>query len=338
MVISRKIKIIALITFVIFIAFAYFIFTTLKTTQVVQRPLPVPSIPNLVPVNFPITLNVNEQGLKLPTLMPVLEVSNTLPMTQGETTKIANILGFTENPIISNDISEGTTYLWNGSNSNLTIYSESRRIDYVSTNPVLSSLRLDQQGIISTAKKFLIDSKLFSDNEISFSFLTYMHLTPGQREDYEITTDPSKASLYQVNFNPVVAKAKIFTLKPEDSPIYVWITPDGSIKKVTVIKADIKEGAIYPLKSFTDISKGINEAKIVSLGNGNITLTDVDPQTIQDITINKIETGYVSDTFTTKTYQPIFLLKGQANIKGSSSKENVVLYLPAVKSGSNLGL
>ncbi len=331
MKIFRKVLIIGTVILVIGLGSFLIISSRKQPTLVSQETVPQPNIPVFVKGQLNIENKITKDQFSFPSSLPLLEVNKGLPFTDNDAVNLATNLGFTNKPIVSKDVFEGTTYIWNNpNNQSLIIYPGVRRLEYtLKTSYSATNKQLSDSEIISIAKNFLTTKNIVDQNNIAFSFFSYYKST--NNESFNLTTK-DQANLIQVNFSPLSLNTKLITINPAASPIFVWILPDGSIAKVSVTKfGEITKGLIdYKILSYDEYLKSLSKAVIISLNDGNISLQDTNRQNINKVTIEKIELAYLVDSPNSNFFQPIFLLSGKADLKNySASKVNITLYLQA---------
>lgn len=293
--------------------------------------LPNQNIPNyLSGSQIQINLNFKQSDFNFPTSLPVLNI-NSANISLNDAQQIANNFGLNSQPLQLNDINQGLTYLWQDNNQVLTVYSGSGQISYDLPSLVNTTSKgaIGDTELISRANSFLVNKFNFSQDQIKFSFFTYATQPTGSEELNYVSK--SAANFYIANFSYDSTNLKIVTLKPTDSLMKVNMLSDGTILHVTAYKYESinPSSSLYNLKNYDQVKANIGQATIVSLNNGNTTLTDLTPQNIKNINITNIETAYLMDSPTTKVLQPIFLLSGTATLT-TNTTVTAVLYLPAI--------
>ena len=89
-------------------------------------------------------------------------------------------------------------------------------------------------------------------------------------------------------------------------------------------------GGEYKLKNYQEVVSSSSNAVLVSLDDGNINIADLPKGAVREILISEIELAYLLESGSTKVIQPVYLLKGKANM-GSAGGINAVMYLPAIR-------
>jgi hypothetical protein len=302
--------------------------------QTVPIEVSKPNIPEylLDSTNIPIKLAVSSDDFNFPTTLPVLNIKYSAPVSNKEARDVARNLGFTNDPLEVNDIVEGITYLWQDSKQELTIYSKSRRINYVdyTKDDLQSGKEINENEIIANASNFLTNQLELASARVKFSNFTYIYKNPDSFE-FELNYVPKRdANIYQANFSYKIADTKIVTLRPEDSPIFVQLLPDGTIIYASVFKfgAIEKSPQEYQLKNLDSVRESINRAIVISLDKGRATLQEIDSSEISQIVIDEIELAYVLDSLIPNSLKPVYILSGIATYT-NNNQVDVSLYLPA---------
>lgn len=308
-------------------------FFTKKETKIIPgtQPLPKPIIPNAIETGFNIQSKIEEKDFPSEKSAPLLTRERTSPFSEDDAREIASKMGFSGEPRVVDDIFSGNTYYWIRTPESLIVYSGTRSItyNYNQYNPVPDK-KLSNAAIIRAAEEFLTKNSLFNKEDISFSYFTYLSSPPGEAEGLYFSSKDD-ASINLVNFSSVESDKKLVTLDPRSSPISVWVLPNEQITKAEIThlgKLAFSEEE-YSLKDSTEFASRLKEAIIISLDDGNISLQDV-TNDVGKIEVLEIELVYLAESSETKVFQPIYLLKGKAIIKGIPDEVNAVLYLPAI--------
>jgi hypothetical protein len=303
-----------------------------KDEPVKPQPLPELNISKQVESRFVIGTTLKESDFSFPKNLSVILSEPKPPYTEPEAKEVAANLGFTAEPIAADDLFEGKTYIWPGGEAGLVIYSKSRRVEYsLNESPAFINKQLSNKALIKISKDFLAESSLASPDEVEFSFFTFYEKERGGRHGFPFSTK-EKASIYQVNFAPIKSEVKLLTLDPASSPIYVWLLPDGTVIKAVV--SDLGKLSFsdekYTLKDYNSFIQSLQSSVFMSLDDGSILLPTLPKNSLRRVTISEVELAYFVDP-DAKTFQPVFLLKGKANIKDYPEEVNALLYLPAIK-------
>jgi len=327
----------------IFILICVFIFTAVVVSLVVLKPKK-PTLPAQVtppkPVEIPKVINDKYdvsfdlgEPFDIPTSAPLLTTNQQNPYTLEEANTIAQRLGFMLSPIEFKDVKKGMTYIWKRELYSLIVYSKTREIAYKMESgiPKVPNKQLKQNDMELLTREVVEKTGLYSKDALQLSSVAYLKDT--QRFEVKSLNGKENADIYQFNYTPnTVSSYKILTIVPYNSPISVWILPNGEIFQLNLheLTGLSQTPETVPLKSFDEVQMNANKAIIVSLDNDNIEFVTLPNGAITNIKINEIELFYLLDKTLGSTLQPVFLLRGKTNITGYGEVD-VVLYLPAVK-------
>lgn len=295
-----------------------------------ETALPQLTIPDYLKGEKTIEINFEKKDFDFPSKLAALEVKGAR-LTPEETKTIANSLDFTFEPKISRDVFDGTIHTYAGEISSLVARLEISAMDYtLYTTPSFINKQLSAEALISIATDFLVKNGFVPANDIEFSSFIFYKDSPGEGL---FPASKKEATIFQINFSSKVTNIPILTLNPQNTLIYVRILPDGTVFSAHVKRLDeIRQSTeTYRLKSFSDLKNSADEAVVISLDFGNINLSDVPENSLKKITVNKVELGYLLTSVETGILQPVYLLKGEAEVVGFQDKVNASLYLPAVK-------
>ena len=327
----KKVKIIIIFFLLLFLGgFIYALITRQRAARLDTSSLPRPNIPKTYEGEPNLVVEIESNNFDFPKTLPVL---NAIPsiISEEESIKIANNLGFNFEPVTVPDVIKGKKHRYSGSDYVLLITLESGLIDY-ERNLILGEVankQLSDAQIIKTAEEFLTQNGLASSSEIKTLSVSYYEERGGQGL-YQTTHE--SATFYQVNFTTSIADTPILTLNPQNSPFFVRVLPDGTILKAHIEKfGEIKEGeGVRKLKDYDELLTSQEEATLISLDSGNIYLPDIPKNSIKLITITEIELAYLKESSASQVLQPIFLLKGTADVSGFPDNIDAILYLPAI--------
>lgn len=333
---KKKVLIIILVIILALVAFVVSLPKREKQeerTRLTPSSLEGPKIPKYVEGGRLIESTIEGVSFSFPEDLAVLRVSSGNPFGEDEAREFATRLGFADQPIVAEDVSEGTVYLWSGPEDNLVVYSKSRRIEYgLNQTPAnVINKQLSNEAVIKISEGFIVKNFLSANEKVNFSFFAYLKSTGPPQGFYQSTRE--EASVYQANFAPISSEYKILTLDPHSSPVYVWVLPDGTVSKAIISKGletSFSEEK-YALKNYEEFSASLDKAVLVSLDDGNILLSVLSKRDVQKIVVNEVELVYLIDSSYSESYQPVFLLRGKARVKGYDSEVNALLYLPAFK-------
>lgn len=326
----KKRKIIITVFLIILGVSAYFLLFFKKEEEIVTH-FPEPNIPSLLEGPYPIEALFSKKDFSFPSEASLLKLEKT-PLQDSFIKTIANNLGFTNDPLIMDDVFDGKMYIYQSEESALTISLKNQEFDYTLNEiPRFINKQPSDTALINTAKDFLTQMGFVSSENIQFTSFVYLKESSGQGL-YPVSKE--EAALYQVNFSSVIADITILTLNPQNTPIYVRILSDGSVFNAHVNRLGTisKSADQYKLKTYDEVISKINDVVLISLDDGNIHLPDISNESIQKISIFSIQLAYLLDSPTSETLQPVYLLKGVADISGFPTEISASMYLPAISS------
>ena len=293
--------------------------------------LPLPKIPSLLEGDYPIEVVFEKRDFDFPSSMYVLQLEKQLLLENG-INNIASNLGYTDEPLVMDDVFDGKIYIYRNEESALTASIKNQEFDYTLNQiPSYVNKQPSDEALIGTARDFLIENGFVSSEDIQFVSFVYLKETPGQGL---YLTSKENAALYQVNFSSEIDDATILTLNPLNTPVYVRILPDGSVFQAHASRLGTVTESVnqYKLKTYEEVINGINDSILMSLDDGNIHLPDISNTSISKITITSIQIAHLLSNSTTTTLQPVYLLKGTASIVGFPTEISASMYLPAILS------
>lgn len=305
---------------------------TSKTNETTK--IQAPDIPNYINGTIPLSVSFSEKDFLFPDKLPLLfQKKNT--MSEDQIRKISSNLGFDSEPITTTDAKSGTIYIWSNDKNFLFITPKLNKIKFgpsqSSHNIINNSLnkQLTDKTMESIAMDFLEKIDIEKVN-LKLSNITYLKVDP-TKELFTLTTK-NDATIYQLNYSYSESKYPILTLNPQDTIIYVQLLQDGTVlnSEATVNTTYINGSSEYKIMSYKELYDSINQSILVSLDNSNINLPDLQKDAIKQITISSVEIAYLLDKPSNEYLQPVFLLKGIANIADYEQGINTSLYLPAL--------
>src|SRR3989344_4389990 len=297
-----------------------------------SKQLPEPSIPNFISGKLPVSMSIKKEDFNFPAELGLLGVSSET-IKDSDAKQIATNLQFPEEPLIVNDVREGTKFIWSTSKKFLFITPSTGTIKYglnTPEPPEVTNKKLSLESLIETVKSILSQNKIVQQEEIKISSIDYLKVNPIS-EGFQKTTQ-TEAEVYQLNFTYKNSDYEILTLLPSKPLIFVQLLPDGSVFNLEVIhlKGVVNTNEKYAIKNYEDVLNDLENAKIVNLFNDRINLSEIKVGKIRSIEIDQIKLSYLLDSPSSKNLQPVFLLEGSINILDSSANR-VQLYLPAIK-------
>lgn len=327
---KKKILLVLGILAIAFLFVAYF-FLKQKEEQPVLPP-PKPQIPSYFKGILPIQLIITEKEFEFPSESPVLSFTVD-SISKNEASEIAKKLGFEKEPGEFEDINEGIKYFWSDDKSSLVATPKTGKIKFNLSSPkvpVVANKQLTDSSITQIATDFLVNSAIVEREKIKLTSII------PQKENFPSggleTTTREKAKVFQVSFTYTITDYEILTIDPSTPLIFVQILPDGLVYSMEAVRLKniSKSQTLYELKSYEDLKSSLNEARLISLLNDYINISDLAPEDIKSINIDKIELVYLLDSYSSKELQPVFLLEGPAEVVGSTANK-ALLYLPAIK-------
>lgn len=292
---------------------------------------PVPNIQSDFKGTPKIIFDVDESKVSIPQETEILYVQF-VPLLQESVKNLAKNLGLTYDPIISEDVINGTVYIWSGSTGSLTVTPKLRSVYYIS-NKNLENLNteLDDAKISETAKNFITSNFNLSADDIKETAIKYLKnnpLTGGYSE-----TDKQNALVYQAEFNYVNADYQIVNMGSSQPLILVRMLKNGDIydSQLTLLGKISKSAQKYPLKSLSDIKSNSDKAVVIEINNVYTTLDSFAKNDIDSITIYSIEYAYLLEKPDSTILTPVYLLKATGKSKSYPQDLVFVLYLPALK-------
>lgn len=327
---KKKILIIILIVVAfLFVLFFYF------SKQEEKLPSPIvlkPQIPTYIEGKLPIQSSITKDKYNVPKTASILSF-NLEPITKNNALKTAESLGFTEVVNEFKDTNEGVKYYWFNDKYSLVITPKTGKIKYYSSSseiPDVQNKQLSNDGILDNANDFISKSSITNLNNIKTTEI--LALKKNQLSGGLEKTSANQADVYQVNYTYNALDYEILTLDPSFPLIFVQILPDGSIHSMEITKlANLSENPDkVELKTFEDFSNTFPEAKLVSLLNDYVNISNLTVENISNITIDNVKLVYLLDSYTSQKLQPVLLLEGSALVTNSNA-DRAILYLPAAK-------
>jgi hypothetical protein len=300
--------------------------------------LPTPQIPNYLSQKLEVGFTVKETAFNFPASLPLLTKQNSAPLSRPQALAIARSLGMIADPIENQDVLNGTVMVWNNPNNFLIITPQINRIKYGPSHnpntviPNILNKQLSDNDLQTLATDFLKNKIGVAESSLKFAGFQYFIPQPGQ-ELFKVTTK-NQARIIQLNYSQVATDYPVLTLDPNSTLIYVQFLLDGTILNSEInLTGQFTPGVTqYNLLTFKDLSSKINASILVSLNDGSVNLPDVSKGGVSNLSVNDISLGYLFDTAQSATLQPIFILKGTAQVVGYSTPVSAVLYLPALTS------
>lgn len=292
-----------------------------------QAPGATPKIPDLYSGSLKIDAKFTQKDFDFPSELPYLDISQG-NYSSDQIKQIATSIGFKSDPIIAQDSQLGTTYIYNNDSASLIAIPQRGKIDYQLNNlPGAINKQLGNQDLIDIATRFLNDNAVINKDDLNFISFGYFIQDSTDRIQ---PVSKSNAQIIQLNFSSKATNYPILSLTPQSSPINVKLLPDGSVYSFSILKYAAKlQDSKHKMKGFSDTVSSLKNAKVITIDNGNKNPTDLTKDSIQSVTINKIELFYLLDSLESSVLQPVFKLSGSAQILGTKGPLEIQLYLPA---------
>ncbi|HEX6977145.1 MAG TPA: hypothetical protein VF185_02170 [Patescibacteria group bacterium] len=329
---SRKRIIMFLAAFTFFVAVMGFLFIRGRQNVSPANPPAPPQISTYVNQTFPIKVQLTKDDFNFPTSLPLLYKGGSSPITLAEAKEIALKFGFTGEVQELKDIQEGIVYSWSNETAGLSIRPNRKEIKYTVNQALSTSIRkLSEPELIEKAATFLEQKNLLGNDQAKTAFVYYFSTQASGTDELKLTTI-DKADYVEVNFSVKASDYKLLTLDPLSSPIGVRLLPDGNITEVDLAKLPeiTKGGDLFKIKNYDQFVSTIKEAKIVSLNEGEMLSTDPNANPINSVNVTEVELVYLIDSSSSNYYQPVFLIKGTADIEGIGKYISSYMYLPAI--------
>ncbi|OGM07557.1 hypothetical protein A3E15_00455 [Candidatus Woesebacteria bacterium RIFCSPHIGHO2_12_FULL_42_9] len=329
---AKKIVLVIIGIIILGAAFVFF-FRREKSSKLVTT-LPTINIPDPVGGGFQIETTIKESQFNFPGRVRLLESESLSPLTEEEAKEVAAGFGFEGEPRSASGKIHGTRYYWSNSDYTLTVYGGTRKVGYSLNYPPFEYVNqnLSNESLINLSRDFIVDNSIYNESEITFSYFTFLERFESAAEGLRSTTK-EKADINVANFSPIESEFKILTLDPNASPISVWVAPDGTIIKAEIILIDLSFGnEEHQVKNFQEFKGSLNKSVVISLQEGFISIVDLPKADLEKVVVNEVELAYLADTLVGGKFQPVFLLKGTATVKGIGGEVPILLYLPALKS------
>jgi hypothetical protein len=290
-----------------------------------------PKIPEGYRGDAQIIVNIDENDFDFPKQLPMYTTSELSVLTEEQAKKYANNLGFTFEPEVDPDITEGKVYVWIKEPEEFFVYPKSRKTDYYTQLPERTiNKQLSDDAYIAIAKDFSVNAYVLEKGKLDFVNFVYYVGIPGTGTLTQTTKE--NAGIIRVNLKPKLLEYPILTLDPNTSPLYVEVLPDGEVyrSEYHAIQELGKTEEEFRIKSYQEVLDTLNQAVIMTLDLGYFGPSDVPAGDIVRIDINKIELAYLLDSPSSIMYQPVYLLTGKAEIRNVKNPVNTQLYLPAL--------
>jgi hypothetical protein len=278
-----------------------------------------------------------KEDFDFPQHLPYLNQKRIQSLDSLSINKIASNFGFENDPIKVNDVKNGEIWIWNGDIHSLVITPKNSEVQVSSTKPLRTILQNTINKQLSDNEYQLL-AREFLENKIGLTsensvFAGFTYFDSSSSDEHLNKTSKENADIIQLNYYQSSSVYPILTTNPDRSPIYVQLLRDGTTLTSNVIYGVQFDNSLneYPIKNYEQFSKELGNSVLVSLDGGNINIPDIKSSDISNITADEVSLAYLLDKPTQTILQPIFLIRGQALVFGSSEPVEVVMYLKAFK-------
>ncbi|MGD8743971.1 MAG: hypothetical protein PVJ52_00055 [Candidatus Woesebacteria bacterium] len=297
--------------------------------------VPTPNIPKQFEDYLSISFEVDENDFNFPDRLPTI-AATLQQITESQGKSIAFDLNFSFEPLVFEDVKEGTKYIWRGDEASLIITQKSGEVEYRLNSteiPEVADEKLSDGSIIQTAENFLVDSFGFNQENLSPASISYLFTNPSS-EGFSESQIKSNADVFQVSFTLKSADYKILTVSPDQPLIFVRILPNGAIYQATAVLLEETQTSqdTYPIKNYEEVKDQIDEAILVSIRNDYVNIRDLTRSDIRSLVVDTVSIAYLFDSSTSRirSLQPVFLLEGDVEVSNSTANR-ALLYLPAIR-------
>jgi len=327
---NRKILIIIFgILAVLLLIFILFIKKDKKSEE--KQILPnTPSITKNYKGQLSFNIKLPEKDFNFPKELPLIEtVKKEIP--KESIFAIANKLGFLGEPVSANDVIDGQTYFWK--NEDLTLFAFPNtgviRFNSERSKQVIDK-QLSENEIVEISEKFFYDNGFTEKGSLKVKEIKY--LKEDIKSEIFLESKKENSIIYECIFNPVILDYEINTYWTDQPLIYVRILKDGTVYSAQYTNlAQIQKGTtFYKIMDFAEFQENIQKSTLISVKNAQLTLSDLNINSISQIDVNKINIIYLQDASSSLYLQPVFLIEGTTSIIGYGNNIEVTLYLPAI--------
>lgn len=278
---------------------------------------------------YPLAFKVEKDEFpEVPDTLPIITIEQS-KLSIDDAQEIADYFRFDNEPKASTDSFRGEFLLWVDKNRSLTVFLESPAISYSNeVGLILSETDNNPESVVNQLISSLFNTISINPLGLKVQSVEYYnspefgeHLSPASQSSYDtslVKLQPSNLSIPMVGFIP------------QTSPSMVWVDDLGKVRKVEiVILKSLQEEEPQRILGFDYLVDNYQKASLRELDNGNLSIFNLDPGTIKNITINSVELAYFSSESSSK-FIPIYLLNGVAEIQ-SDQKVEASLYIPAFR-------
>lgn len=303
-----------------------------KETAPVPGTLPEPLLESALETAtekpFNVISKLKKDGVQIPEKLAVYTLK-TEPFSFTESVNIAKRFGFSGKLRTLEDVSLGEVYVLYENAGYLRIVPSLRLIDFKASIPYDTAKQFfpEDNSLISTAKKFLIEKGVVSEKNLEFSEIRFLDVVAGA----VAVTEREQANTADVHFREKLNQYPVVNVTVGVGTISVRINKDGQVVAAYVDQTDsVSDKKDYPLKTFEELELSLPKAKIHGLEHGSINLFTLRPDEIEIVTIEKASIGYFQEYGPNQTLlQPVFVLEGKAKLQ-DRDPVSALLYLPAI--------
>lgn len=242
---------------------------------------------------------------------------------------IAQALGFTIEPFVSQDIREGQVYSWTEGNNFMSIGAGSQKISFgrdLLLSPPPTAGQLPSPDTARAQMFSLLKSAGLSTQEEIATTGRYITLSGSA----PVETQFESALFLEISFLPDFEGVAIVNHDPEMVSARAWFDKQGKIARFDWKNQieSLTKTEEYTLKDKGELDNLLpQEGKIVKIGDGSF--EDPNPEDLLSIKISSIKSAYfVPDEGT--LVEPIFILQGEA-LSSNGQSYPVWIYLAATK-------
>ncbi|KKQ74934.1 MAG: hypothetical protein US96_C0021G0001 [Candidatus Woesebacteria bacterium GW2011_GWB1_38_5b] len=294
-------------------------------------PPPEPNLGSNVKPTTPVSILFTKNDFPEIEQLPLLVLNPSAELDEASVKQIATTFGFTQNPITSNDISRGKTFIWASEKEALTVYFGSKIFEYsLFEAGAKIQKQFTNEEVVNIAKNFLLTHKIITQEDLGESTINFL----GVQFDKNTVnlTNRQSANLFQVNFSKKFNGLTLIFLDPLSAPAAVEVLKNGNVTraKISLLQNIVMTKELYKLKNFDQVKASINQATIISVDDGYISPTEIKAGLLTKITISEINLGYLVDSPNPVTLQPVYVFKGKTTLSETGQTVSVVLYMPAL--------
>lgn len=322
----------ALVTF-----FSFFYFINTNKIQKDKSILKLPLLKNLEIDFYPILTTpkyspkIKEAFSSFNKTIPIYQL-NLASLSDQEAIKIAQKLGFLNQPKVNYDQQGGSIYNWDEDDKSLLINLSWGTVNY---NLNLSNYQnINPESLPSfnqaeeIAKNFLRENNFYPPEKINLETKNISYVSNWDVELKKVTS-LKEATLIQVEFIYKIDNKEIinpyinFAINNQNQVV---------ILRYQNLPKEIKNFESYPLKTAEELIKAVTEKKSISY----LQISDYygavfeESKNIIDLNLNNINLVYYISSLKQLYLQPVFLITGEATLKDGSIGE-IGIYIPAIK-------